>query len=188
MKFATILLAPARVGLAATGLGLAAAEQTAAAAREVVGMAADRLDPDSDGAARRQNLVTAAARVPFIVHRVSDLLVEGGSIDRLLREGGIVDTATAEDGVVQRVTEMTDALNKLTPTITVMNQRIGDIEGMVGAANTMAEPVTDLLSSLPKFAMRTANEMARAAQQRPRPVAARIIDVETAPIEPVDEV
>ena len=43
-------------------------------------------------------------------------------------------------------------------------------DGPEDAANTVAEPVTDLLSSLPKFALRTANEVAKAAQPRqPRP-------------------
>ncbi|MET9325713.1 hypothetical protein [Tsukamurella sp. NPDC003166] len=212
MEFPKVLLAPARVGLAAAGLGLAAAETSVAVARDVVGMAADRLDPGSGEGTRHENLITAAQRVPSIVHRVSDLLGdegaihrvvgpggaadrvadlfnEGGSVDRIsradgpldraTRDGGIVDALTAEDGVVAQLAAMTDALNRLTPTVSAMNQRISDIETVVGAANTVAEPVTDLLSSLPKFAIRTASEVARAAQPRqPRP--ARIIDVPSA--------
>lgn len=200
MEFPKALLAPARVGLAAAGLGLAAAHTSVALARDVVSMAADRLDPGSAGETRHENLVTAVQRVPYIVHRVSDLLGEDGAIhrvagpggaadrvadlfdeggpvdrviradgplDRATREGGIVDVLTAEDGVVAQLAAMTDALNRLTPTVASMNQRISDIESVVGAANTVAEPVTDLLSSLPKFALRTASEVARAAQPRP---------------------
>ncbi len=206
-----MLAGPAKLGLAAAGLGLAAAESTAAIAREAVGMAADAIDPESAGGARHENLVTAVGRVPFIVHRVSDLLGDGSAIDRLFgddgaadkladlfdeggsvervikpdgpldratREGGIVETLTAEDGVVQRLAEMTDALNRLTPTLSAMNNRIGNLEDVMGAANTVAEPVTDLLSTLPKFALRTANEVARAAQPPRRPRPTQIVDAE----------
>ncbi len=207
MEFPKALLAPARVGLTAAGLGLAAAETSVAVARDVVAMAADRIDPDAGVATRHENLITAAQRVPYIVHRVSDLLSDdgaihrvigpggaadrvadlfedGGSVDRVIRpdgpldratrEGGIVDALTAEDGVVQKLAEVTDAMNRLTPTIAAMGQRLGDIESVVGAANTVAEPVTDLLTSLPKFALRTASGVARAAQPRP-PRPARIV-------------
>lgn len=207
MEFPKALLAPARVGLAAAGLGLAAAETSVGVARDVVAMAADKVDPGSGDGTRHENLITAAQRVPHIVHRVSDLLSddgaihrvvgpggaadrvadlfdEGGPVDRVIRpdgpldratrEGGIVDAFTAEDGVVQKLAEVTEAMNKLTPTIAAMGQRLGDIETVVGAANTVAEPVTDLLSSLPKFALRTASEVAKAAQPtRPRP--ARVV-------------
>ncbi|GAA1090985.1 hypothetical protein [Tsukamurella spumae] len=209
MEIPRVLLAPARVGLAAAGLGLAAAETSVAVARDVIGMAADRLDPESAGDVRHENLITAAQRVPFIVHRVSDLLSDGGAIDRVIgpggaadkvadlfdeggsvervirpdgpldratREGGIVEAFTAEDGVVQRLADMTEAMNRLTPTLASVGQRLGDIESVVGAANTVAEPVTDLLTSLPKFALRTASEVARAAQQPRQPRPARIID------------
>ncbi|GIZ99486.1 hypothetical protein TTY48_40980 [Tsukamurella sp. TY48] len=220
MEIPKVLAAPARLGLAAAGLGLAAAEQTAAMARDVVGMAADRLDPKAEKDVRHENIVTAVQRVPFIVHRMSDLLSAGGAIDRLVgeqgaghrvadlfdedgpvdrvikpggpldratREGGIVETFTAEDGVMQRLADMTDALNRLTPTISAMNQRIVDIEGVVGAANTVAEPVGDLLSSLPKFALRTASEVARAAGQPPRRARpAAVVDAEVAEIEVTD--
>ncbi|BDD83369.1 hypothetical protein TPB0596_31320 [Tsukamurella pulmonis] len=216
MEFPKALLAPARVGLAAAGLGLAAAETSVAAARDVVSMAADKLDPESAGGARHENLITAAQRVPHIVHRISDLLSddgaihrvvgpggaadrvadlfeEGGSVDRVIRpdgpldratrDGGIVDALTAEDGVVQKLAEVTDAMNRLTPTIAAMGQRLGDIENVVGAANTVAEPVTDLLSSLPKFALRTASEVAKAAQPRQsRP--ARIVDASATAVIP----
>ncbi|MBS4100264.1 hypothetical protein [Tsukamurella paurometabola] len=216
MEFPKALLAPARVGLAAAGLGLAAAETSVAVARDAVAMAADRIDPGSAGSTRHENLITAAQRVPYIVHRVSDLLSEDGAIhrvagpggaadrvadlfdeggpvdrvirpdgplDRATREGGIVDAFTAEDGVVQKLAEVTDAMNRLTPTIAAMGQRLGDIENVVGAANTVAEPVTDLLSSLPKFALRTANEVAKAAQPRqPRP--ARVTSSPTAVVPP----
>ncbi|TWS21846.1 hypothetical protein FK268_22670 [Tsukamurella sputi] len=216
MEFPKALLAPARVGLAAAGLGLAAAETSVGLARDVVAMAADRIDPGSGDGTRHENLITAAQRVPSIVHRVSDLLGddgaihrvvgpggaadrvadlfnEGGSVDRIIRpdgpldratrDGGIVDVLTAEDGVVAQLAAMTDALNRLTPTVSAMNQRISDIETVVGAANTVAEPVTDLLSSLPKFALRTANEVAKAAQPRqPRP--ARIVTAPAVAVPP----
>lgn len=218
MEIPKALRGPARIGLAVAEMGFAAAEQTAATAREAVQLAADQLEPEADRP-RRENLVTAVQRLPYIVHRVSDLISPGSAVDRLVgaggaadrvadlfeeggavdrvirpdgpldratREGGIVETLTAEEGVVQRLAEMTDALNKLTPTISAMNARIGDIENVVGVANTVTEPVTDLLSSLPKFALRTASDVARAAQgprvnrQAPAPA---IVDVEADEIE-----
>lgn len=117
MEFPKALLAPARVGLAAAGLGLAAAETSVGLARDAVSMAADKIDPGSGGGTRHENLITAAQRVPHIVHRVSDLLSDDGAIHRVVGPGGAADRVADlfdEGGPVERVIRPDGPLDRAT--------------------------------------------------------------------------
>ncbi len=85
----------------------------------------------------------------------------GGIVDRLVSEDGVISLIIAEDGLLVRTIEMTNAMADIAPALLSMNQQLAVIQDVVGAANNVAAPVTDLLTSLPKFAIRTAADAAR---------------------------
>ncbi|GAA4405126.1 hypothetical protein [Tsukamurella soli] len=86
----------------------------------------------------------------------------GGIVDRLVAEDGVISTIIAEDGLLIRTIEMTNAVAEIAPVLLSMNQQLAVIQDVVGAANNVAAPVTNVLASIPKFAIRTAADAARA--------------------------
>ncbi|MDF0529700.1 hypothetical protein P0W64_04255 [Tsukamurella sp. 8F] len=90
----------------------------------------------------------------------------GGIVERLTMDDGIVDMLTAEDGAIAQLLDMSTTVAEIGPALSSMNARLAVIQDVVGAANSVAAPVTGLLTSLPRFAVRTAADAARAGAAR----------------------